>query len=67
MPLCGIATMSPNGVTRFCNGIGSGSNRWRHGARLGINRQKPVETEQLFQQGSRLQQCRLAARFADEL
>ena len=22
MPRCGIATMSPNGVTRFCNGIG---------------------------------------------
>jgi hypothetical protein len=21
MPLCGIATMSPNAVTRFCNGI----------------------------------------------
>jgi hypothetical protein len=24
MPLCGIETISPNGVTRFCNGIGSG-------------------------------------------
>ncbi len=23
MPFCGIATMSPNGVTRFCKGIGA--------------------------------------------
>src|SRR5580704_11514383 len=67
MPLCGIATMSPNGVTRFCNAIGSGSNCRGNRARLGIDRQEPVETEQLFEQGSGLQKRRLAARFADEL
>src|SRR5436309_4970613 len=67
MPLCGIAMMSPNGVTRFCNAIGYRSNRRRHGARLRIDRQKLVETEPLFEEDSRLQQHRLATRFADEL
>jgi hypothetical protein len=32
----------------------SGLTRRRHGARLGIERQQPVETEQLFEQSSRL-------------
>src|SRR3954454_17246830 len=67
MPLCGIATISPNGVTRFCNGIGSGSScRWNR-PRLWIDRQEPVETEQLLKEGSGLQKLRLTARLADEL
>src|SRR5258707_524716 len=67
MPLCGIATMSPNGVTRFCNAIGSGSSCQRNPARLWIDRQELVETEQLCERGSRLQKRPLAAGFADEL
>src|SRR5260221_5565555 len=67
MPLCGIATISPNGVTRFCKGIGSESSRRRNGAGLGIDRKEPVETQQLLEQGRRLQKRRLTARFADEL
>src|SRR5690348_14614929 len=67
MPLCGIAMMSPNGVTRFCNAIGYRSNRRRHGARLRIDRQKPVKAQLLLEQGGGLQQHRLATRLADEL
>src|SRR3954471_2422805 len=67
MPLCGIATMSPNGVTRFCNGIGSGSSCRRNRPRLWIFRQEPVETDQVLKEGSGLQKRRFAARLADEL
>src|ERR1700704_707334 len=67
IPLCGIATMSPNGVTRFCKGIGSVSTcRWNR-ARPGFDRQEPVKTEQLLEEGGGLQKRRLAARFADKL
>src|SRR5438067_8896381 len=67
MPLCGIATMSPNGVTRFCSGIGWGSNCRRNHARFWIDRQEAVEAEQLLEQRGGLQKCSLATWLADEL
>src|SRR6476646_4042252 len=67
IPRCGIATMSPNGVTRFCKGIGTGSAYRRNRARPGVDWQKPVKTEQLLEQCGGLQKRRLAARLADKL
>src|SRR5216684_447933 len=67
IPRFGIATMSPNGVARFCKGIWSGSNCRRDRARPRVDRQEPVETEQLLEERGGLQQRRLAARLADEL
>jgi len=55
------APFGPYGVTRFCKGIGGSACRWNY-AVPGIDRQKPVKTEQLLEQGSGLQKHRLAAR-----
>ena len=48
-------------VVRLCKDIGAGSACWRNRALPGIDRQKPVKTEQLLEQGSGLQKHRLAA------
>jgi len=64
MPRCGIATISPNGVTRFCNGIPAsivfllfrpGGSSLRAGGFLGLFRRiighGAMRTEQLRREG----------------